>query len=556
MASEHPNPSRKEREIFIGALDKPTPEGRAKYLDDACGSDLKLRASVESLLKEHQEANENAECSRPCGASQSISEQAQLEAGDKYKVLEKIGEGGLGIVYRAEQQKPFRRMVAIKTVKSGFGSKQADQRFSDELRALAALEHPFIAKIFDADRTVTGKPYFVMELVRGLKITDYADQHRLDIPMRLELFLKVCQAVQHAHSKGIVHRDLKPSNILVHGEGDESWPKVIDFGIAKILDGRLKADNDPLTRTGHLIGTPAYMSPEQASGDPHAVNESSDVYALGVVLYELLVGKLPLAVDGSSQPPSARINEQDDASYFRIAKKRGVDPAQLEKLLKGDLDRIVMRCLEKDSVKRFGSVTELLVALQNYLGSKNGGPLSSQSFKPILRGLAIGIAAVVLVGLYIKIRPDFSTPEGFIKIMCNPNARVKYDREIINRSTATGYEVWQYLKTNSYYLEKGIGSIEERPENGRRRELKMKYASSEGADEISVVFFIETNILKFHDVYICSWEGGLYSNYLSAKINDPAGFEEKIRRLNPATDPGFRSNVPTNRTAAQKTTPP
>ena len=215
-----------------------------------------------------------------------------------------------------------------------------------------------------------------------------------------------------------------------------------------------------------------------------------------------------------------------------------------------------MKCLEKDRRKRFISVGDLIIALQNFLVPRNGGPPSNSNTKPILSVLAICVAVVVLVGFYIKIRPNFSTPEGFVKIMCNPKARAKYNREIINRSTTTGCEVWEYLKTNSFYLEKGTGNIEEHPENGRRRELKMKYTSSEGADEISVVFFVETNILKFHDVYIYSWEGCLYSNYLSAKINDPVGFEEKTRRLNLENGTVLRSDISTNSSMTPKATTP
>src|SRR5271170_5737276 len=292
-----PQPSEREIEIFNIALELPARE-RAAFLDQACAGDAALRQRVEELLRVHERAEVFLE-SPPTGLdfkrTGSVNVPFTEKPGDRigrYKLLQQIGEGGCGVVYMAEQEQPVRRRVALKVIKLGMDTKQVIARFEAERQALALMDHPNIAKVLDAGATDAGRPYFVMELVRGIRITDYCDQNNLSTRARIDLFLLVCQAVQHAHQKGIIHRDLKPSNILVTVNDGVPVPKVIDFGIAKATQGRL-TDRTLFTAFEQFIGTPAYMSPEQAVMTSLDVDTRSDIYSLGVLLYELLTGKTP-----------------------------------------------------------------------------------------------------------------------------------------------------------------------------------------------------------------------------------------------------------------------
>ncbi|HEY3241976.1 MAG TPA: serine/threonine-protein kinase, partial [Phycisphaerae bacterium] len=313
-----------------------------------------------------------------------------------YHLLEKLGEGGFGVVYVAEQEQPVRRRVALKVIKLGMDTRQVVARFEAERQALAMMDHPHIAKVFDAGATDSGRPYFVMELVRGIPITHYCDQNKLSPRERLELFIPICQAVQHAHTKAVIHRDLKPSNVLVTLHDGEPVPKVIDFGIAKATAGRL-TDKTIYTEFHAMIGTPAYMSPEQAELSGLDIDTRSDIYALGVLLYELLTGTTPFdATDlmrsglaemqriiREVQPPkpSTRISSlglspspfkgegrgEGGSSILDIAKHRRTDPQSLAKTIRGDLDWIVMKCLEKDRTRRYETASALAADAQRYL---------------------------------------------------------------------------------------------------------------------------------------------------------------------------------------------
>jgi WD40 repeat protein/serine/threonine protein kinase len=301
----------------------------------------------------------------------------------RYKLLEKIGEGGCGTVYIAEQTVPVRRRVALKVIKLGMDTKQIVARFEAERQALAMMDHPNIAKVLDAGATETGRPYFVMELVRGIKITDYCDQHQMAIRERMDLFIKVCQAIQHAHQKGIVHRDIKPSNILVASHDGTPSPKVIDFGIAKATEGRL-TEATIYTQMYQFIGTPAYMSPEQVSGVD--IDTRSDIYSLGVLLYELLVGTTPfdgflLAASGiepmrrtiqNAEPvrPSTRFATLKGQDLADAAKNRSDESAKVLRQIKGDLDWIVMKCLEKDRTRRYETANGLAFDLKRHLDNE------------------------------------------------------------------------------------------------------------------------------------------------------------------------------------------
>src|SRR5271165_5533491 len=281
--------------IFLEALDCKGADELMRYLEQACGSDVALRTRVDELLRAHRDAgaflggaeNQDATIDRP------ISEQPGAVIAGRYKLLEAIGEGGMGTVWVAEQTQPVRRKVALKLIKTGMDSKSVLARFEAERQALAVMDHPNIAKVLDGGMTETGRPYFVMEYVKGVPITDYCDATRLSIPERLQLFVEVCQAVQHAHQKGIVHRDLKPSNILIALYDDKAVPKVIDFGLAKAV---YESPTEQTLHTAHglVLGTPMYMSPEQAQLNNLDVDTRSDIYSLGVLLYELLTGTTPL----------------------------------------------------------------------------------------------------------------------------------------------------------------------------------------------------------------------------------------------------------------------
>src|SRR4051794_31776831 len=286
----------KQREIFLCAVEMDTPEARAAYLEEACAGDATLRCKVNELLKEHY-SDDSLLAGPAVEEGRTVIEPPKTPAPmiGRYKLLEKIGEGGFGEVWMAEQREPVKRRVALKIIKPGMDSRQIVARFEAERQALAMMDHANIARIFDADVTEAGRPYFVMELVRGLKITVYCDENQLPTPERLRLFIMVCQAIQHAHQKGIIHRDIKPSNILVTLHDGIAVPKVIDFGIAKATQQEL-TDKTVFTQFQQFIGTPAYISPEQAglSADASAdIDTRSDIYSLGVLLYELLVGQTP-----------------------------------------------------------------------------------------------------------------------------------------------------------------------------------------------------------------------------------------------------------------------
>jgi eukaryotic-like serine/threonine-protein kinase len=282
------------REFFSKALQCQTAEARAAYLAQACQGDAELRARLEELLQAHGEAGsflQEASVSRNATVDEPLTERPGTVIGP-YKLLEQIGEGGFGIVFMAEQQHPVRRKVALKVLKPGMDTGQVVARFEAERQALALMDHPNIAHVFDGGETASGRPYFVMELVRGIPITEFCDEEQLPIRDRLELFVAVCQAVQHAHQKGIIHRDLKPSNILVTLHDDKAVVKVIDFGVAKAT-GQQLTEKTLFTNFAQLIGTPLYMSPEQARLSGLDIDTRSDIYALGVLLYELLTGTTP-----------------------------------------------------------------------------------------------------------------------------------------------------------------------------------------------------------------------------------------------------------------------
>jgi serine/threonine protein kinase/Tfp pilus assembly protein PilF len=341
-----------------------------------------LRREVESLLASHEQAGTWA--LTPSSALGFDSEddgrlQALAEVIDHYHLLQKIGQGGMGEVWLAEQKEPMRRRVALKLVKRGLNTREVIARFGSERQVLALMDHPTIARVFDAGCTSQGAPYFVMEYVPGLPITDYCDNHKLSIRERLELFMHVCEGVHHAHQKAIIHRDLKPSNILVTEVDGGATPKIIDFGVAKALTQKLTEDT-LFTHVGTLLGTPEYMSPEQANSSGEDIDTRTDVYSLGVIFYELLAGALPLDLGKSSleeflrrlreeEPPkpSTKIRTHDAATSSELARKRETEPLALAKQICGDLDWIALKTLEKERSRRYGSASELAADIGRYL---------------------------------------------------------------------------------------------------------------------------------------------------------------------------------------------
>ncbi len=371
------------RSIFFAALER-APEQWPAFLDEACGSNAELRARVEQLLHAHQALG-----SIHGGAAVATVTESPVSEGPgtiigPYKLLEQIGEGGFGVVFLAEQREPVRRKVALKILKPGMDTRQVVARFEAEGQALAIMDHPHIAKVFDGGATPSGRPYFVMELVKGVPITDFCDQNHLTPRQRLELFLPVCQAVQHAHQKGIIHRDLKPSNILVVMHDTTPVPKVIDFGIAKAL-GQELTDKTLFTGFAQLVGTPLYMSPEQAGQSGLDIDTRSDIYSLGVLLYELLTGTTPFdrqrfqqaaydeirRIIREEEPPkpSTRLSESKHA-LPSISAQRQTEPAKLTKLVRGELDWIVMKALEKDRNRRYETASAFAADVQRYLNDE------------------------------------------------------------------------------------------------------------------------------------------------------------------------------------------
>src|SRR5438093_2797381 len=463
----------REEAVFEAALQLPADQ-RAAYLDQSCAGDADLRRRVEVLLGAFERAGgflkQPATPERTVRFSLPPTEKPGDRIG-RYKLLEQIGEGGCGVVYVAEQEEPVRRRVALKVIKLGMDTKQVIARFDAERQALALMDHPNIAKIFDAGVTDSpqnvaqasppassrgaspgvgpggetppkpagedaratlsaGRPYFVMELVRGIKITDYCDQHHLPPRERLDLFIQVCRAIQHAHQKGVIHRDIKPSNILVTLHDGVPVPKVIDFGIAKATQGRL-TDQTVYTAFEQFIGTPAYMSPEQAEMSGLDIDTRSDIYTLGVLLYELLTGKTPfdpkeLLAAGLHQTrptlrevtpvkPSTRLTQDlvgDDVrrlkskseEEIRASSRRLLQTKDLIHALRGDLDWIVMKCLEKERSRRYETANGLATDITRHLNNEPVAarpPTRSYRFKKTVHRnkLAFGAAGAIAVAL-------------------------------------------------------------------------------------------------------------------------------------------------------------
>jgi serine/threonine protein kinase/tetratricopeptide (TPR) repeat protein len=395
------------KSIFLNAAERPAGDAREAYLAEACGEDAPLRREVDELLAHFDRVGSFLETPEVVSTidAQPPSETVGTLLAGKYKLLEEIGEGGMGTVWMAQQQEPVKRVVAIKLIKAGMDTKSVLARFEAERQALALMDHPNIAKVFDAggtafsiddlrlpieekstianQKSTIGRPYFVMELVKGIPITKYCDEHHLTPRQRLELFIPVCQAIQHAHQKGIIHRDLKPSNVLVAQYDGRPVPKVIDFGVAKAA-GQPLTEQTLVTGFGAIVGTLEYMSPEQAELNQLDIDTRSDIYSLGVLLYELLTGSTPLdhnrlkqsgllealRIIREGEVPTLSDRLRTTAELPMVAANRDTEPAKLAKLVRGELDWIVMKAMEKDRSRRYETANGFAMDVQHYLSDE------------------------------------------------------------------------------------------------------------------------------------------------------------------------------------------
>ena len=497
------NHSTREEQIFEQALKCASDAERSAFLNDACHNSPELRARLELMLEGHFRAEKFLD-DRPNSMSPSPDEAIGSSIG-RYKLLEKIGEGGFGIVYAAEQKEPVKRRVALKIIKLGMDTKQVVARFEAERQALALMDHPNIAKVHDGGATDGGRPYFVMELVQGVPITEFCDKNKLPANERLKLFVQVCQAIQHAHQKGIIHRDIKPTNVLVTLHDGVPVPKVIDFGVAKATSQEL-TEKTLFTNFGMMIGTPAYMSPEQAEMSGLDVDTRTDIYALGVLLYQLLTGTTPfpekrlrslgygemqrVIVNEDPERPSTRLSTMGDEERTILIRNCGDEMASLSKLLSGDLDWVVMKCLEKDRARRYETANALAAEINACL---NNEPVTARppSFAyrtgKIVRRHKFRFAAAATILVILILSSFISTWQAVKARRAEHAAREQAEtaktvkdflvRELVGRADSWMFQV--YDPTNRIIVERVAQAVEGKFTNQPIVEAEVRYALGE-----------------------------------------------------------------------------
>jgi serine/threonine protein kinase len=534
------------KELFARALTMRDPADRNAFLAEACQGDPELRQQLDSLLHAAEQAGGFLEATMKFRRDDARMEGAGTVIG-RYKLLEEIGQGGFGVVYMAEQVEPVRRMVAFKIIKAGMDTREVIARFEAERQALALMDHPNIARVLDAGSTDTGRPYFVMELVRGIPITEYCDAENLSSRERLRLFVKVCHAVQHAHQKGVIHRDIKPGNVLVTMHDDEAVPKVIDFGVAKAIGQKL-TEKTLFTGFNNMIGTPAYMSPEQAQLSGIDVDTRSDIYSLGVLLYELLTGAPPFEVETFRRaaldevrrmiqevdPPKPSTRLQSLGEGLReVARRRDVQPAALTRLVRGDLDWIVMKAMEKDRRRRYDTPDALAEDVSRHLDNEPGSaaaPDTVYRVRKFVRRHRVGITMAASLVLLLAAGVAVSTWQAVRAIRAEraqttlrvqAEAREKISRAALLARTGDPETAEQTLKS----IPPLLAQLD-------HRDAAAIYAAvgawRAGRGEWNEAM---TNYRRVIDAQPDEFEGYHFLAPLLVRVNEPAAYEELRRNM-------------------------